>query len=334
MDVLTPTPSTARGSVSILLEKAEAGFHWRFPATGTTWEITVCGLDRTAATGLLQRTVQWLHGFEARYSRFQADSLISMLNARAGTGQWTPLTRADEVMFAQAREIWFLSDGLVDPSSLPLTLLWKNAEASGRPPSPEARHAATRLVGWEQVEIDSRGVRLPKPGMGLDFGGFGKELAVDHLARMIAGYGATAGLVNGGGDIATFGHPPDQPCWHVGLENVDPSQTGGRGVGLVDLAVATSGHRHRTFTYEGIHYSHLIDPRTGDPSTRQVESASIVAPSCLQAGLLATAACLSEPAEALARIAGTPLVEGMLQTPRGIRRTAGFDHYATFHQTT
>lgn len=322
-------PSASPTSTTLYLETSPEGFRWRFGAMGTRWEVIVSGLDRAAATGLLQRSVQWIHGFEARYSRFRADSLVSRINARAGSGEWTALTPADESVFRFAEEAWYQTAGLVDPSTLPLALAWDYRREDPQPPTEEEKNRAQALTGWEQVERGPHGVRLPRAGMGLDFGGFGKELAVDQLAQMVLGFGATAGLVNGGGDVAAVGTPPDRPCWHVGLEDARTPTGAERGVGLRDLAVASSGHHRRAFTHGGRRYSHILDPRTGEPSTSPVLAASIVAPTCFQAGLLATCACLLEPAEALRRIEQVPLAEGTLQTPEGFRSTAGFSRFAT-----
>lgn len=316
-------------SLRVTLESCPEGFRWTFPAMGTTWEIIIGEVDRDTATHLLRLTVQWVHGFEARYSRFRPDSLISQINDRAGTGEWTFLSRADQTVFLHAQEIVFNTDGLIDPTALPLSKLWDYRCLRTTLPTEEEIEHARSLVSWSAVERGPLGVRLRHPGMGLDFGGFGKELAVDQIARVVAGHGIRAGLVNGGGDISVIGTPTDKPCWHIALENPDDGATEQQGLGVRDGAVASSGHHRRCFEYQGKRYSHLIDPRHGRPSTSSVRAASILAPTCLQAGILATSACLLEPAEALRKIEQTPLAEGGLFTPNGFRATAGLAQYTT-----
>src|SRR5690606_41736115 len=75
------------------------------------------------------------------------------------------------------------------------------------------------LVGWKQLERRAGAVRL-KPGMEIDFGGIGKEYAVDRalaLARQQAP--GTPLLVNFGGDIAAW--CGDAAAWLVGAGRLD-----------------------------------------------------------------------------------------------------------------
>jgi len=60
-------------------------------------------------------------------------------------------------------------------------------------------------------------------------------------------------------------------------------------VRLTDRAVATSGDYARSFTLDGRRYGHILDPRTGLPVQSGCQSVSVIAPSCLMAGILSTA---------------------------------------------
>ena len=62
--------------------------------------------------------------FEAKYSRFKEDSLISHINRSAGM-DWVELDEEAESLLGLADSVTFLSTGVLDPTALPLTRLWK-----------------------------------------------------------------------------------------------------------------------------------------------------------------------------------------------------------------
>ena len=101
-----------------------------------------------------------------------------------------------------------------------------------------ATEAARALVGWPKVQRQPNRVYLPVAGMGLDFGGFGKEYAVDIVAQIAAHAGIPDVLVDFGHDIRVMGAPPGRPAWHVGLE--DPARPG-TAWGMASVAAPGAG---------------------------------------------------------------------------------------------
>lgn len=317
----------------IRLEPTAFGYRWSFPAMGTLWEIQVSGPSEKEAIELVGATVRWCMGFEQRYSRFKPESWLSQVNANAGSGTWMPLTPSDNELIDAAREAHFLSEGLVDATAQPLVALWDYRRPEPRPPGEAAIDQALQLVGLDKIETRAGGIRLPLPGMGLDFGGFAKELAVDRLGQILSEAHCAAALVNGGGDIVAFGRPTDDSAWAIGLESPDAAGTCWGGVEIVDHAVATSGGYQRYFTYQNRRYSHLVDPRSGRSAACEVEAASIIAPTCFQAGVTASAACLLPLGEAKAMVDATPLTEGCLHANGRRIFSHGFSSHATSRQT-
>jgi hypothetical protein len=85
----------------------------------------------------------------------------------------------------------------------------------------------------------------------------------------------------------------------------------------------------RGFTINGVHYSHIVDPRTGRP-TGHVLSATVVAKNAADAGALATAFCvlMPEESERLSRV--VPGAEFMLVLADGHRvESAGWRRLRT-----
>ena len=210
---------------------------------------------------------------------------------------------------------------------LPLIELWDFKKKRDRLPLEGEINAALRLVGWSKVERRQGEVRLPEEGMALDFGGFGKEYAVDKVAAIAVGHGLTGCLVDFGQDIHAVGTPPGRPAWHVGLENPEKPGTSRGSLAARDVGIATSGDYCRYFEYEDIRYGHIIDPRKGRPVRNTILSASIVANSCLEAGVLSTAAFVLGEEEGMDLIEDSFGMEGCLFMENGVRQSGGFLKY-------
>jgi hypothetical protein len=85
-----------------------------------------------------------------------------------------------------------------------------------------------------------------------------------------------------------------------------------------DRTVATSGDYRRGFEIGGRHYSHIVDPRTGQPAD-QIISSTVVAQSPSEAGALATALSVLTPEGSARLVASLPGVEYLLINKNGDR---------------
>jgi thiamine biosynthesis lipoprotein len=189
-----------------------------------------------------------------------------------------------------------LSGGLFDVTSGVLRRAWDFRRTPPSVPAAAELAAATALIGWSRVEWDERTVRLPAPGMEIDFGGIGKEYAADRAATICAEHGIAHALVNLGGDVRAVGPQEDGTPWRVGIRHPRRPEASGAAIAEVMLdagAVATSGDYERYVEIAGRRYCHILNPRTGMPATHW-QSISVVAPLCVVAGSCATIAMLAE----------------------------------------
>jgi thiamine biosynthesis lipoprotein len=273
-----------------------------FRALGTECEVQFTAPDPVVGKAFSTAAVAWVQAFEAKYSRFRPDSVISQINDAAGR-DWIAIDAEAEEIFAVADQVYTLTRGVLDPTLLPLLRVWNYKAASPRLPSEAEVAAALRLVGWPRVRREPGRIMLPETGMGLDLGGFGKEYAVDCVAALGRAHGLANVLVDFGHDVSASGGPPDAPCWMVGVENPQKLGTSLMALALHGRGVASSGNGIRCFTIDGRRYGHIIDPRNGSPVWNGVQQVTVVANSCLEAGLLSTTAVVLGPEE------GTRLVE-------------------------
>lgn len=299
-----------------------------FPALGTQCEVQYAapGGD-TQATAFEQAAQAWVTAFEARYSRFRPDSLVSRINAAAGRS-WVEVDAEMEGLLKLCDTLVFMTQGVLDPTALPLIRLWNYKADTPRVPTAAEIAAARSLVGWKKLQRAPGKVFLPEPGMALDFGGFGKEYAVDITAQIATDHGIVSALVDFGHDLRAVGAPPGRPAWHIGLE--DPKQPGvsAGSMAIVGKGVASSGDYLRGFVVEGKRYGHIIDPRTGSPVANGCQQATVVASTCLQAGVLSTTAFVLGVPRGIEFIQSCPGAEGLLVLERARAQTRGFFNYA------
>ena len=316
-----PPPAPAQLPADLPLRKLS------FPALGTSCEVQYAapGGDVQAA-GFERAAVAWVNAFEAKYSRFRPDSLISRINAAAGR-TWVEIDAEMEGLLKLCDTLHFMTQGVLDPTALPLIKLWTYKSEKPRIPEAAEIAAARALVGWKKVQRAAGKVFLPEAGMALDFGGFGKEYAVDIVAQLAGDHGIPAALVDFGHDLRAVGAPPGRPAWHIGLE--DPLKPGAAAgsIGVVGKGVASSGDYLRCFTIAGKRYGHIVDPRTGWPVSNGCVQATVIAGTCLQAGVLSTTAFVLGVPKGVEFIQASAAAEGLILTEKVRAQTRGFFHY-------
>ena len=147
-------------------------------------------------------------------------------------------------------------------------------------------------VGWSKANWQ-RPVLTLRPGMQIDFGGIGKEYAVDRATALLSEASNLPCLVNFGGDLFATDCPPGTEGWSVGIEAIDANATNvQRRIRLQRGALATSGDTRRFVLRDGVRYGHVLDPASGWPIAAAPRSVTVAADTCTEAGMLATLAML------------------------------------------
>ena len=260
-------------------------------ALGTSVHVLTTDPNELPAAELAVREI--LDDVDAAYSRFRADSELSALNASGGRSVTvSPLlaTAIDTALRAAS-----LTRGAVDPTlgtAIRIAGYDDDFSRIARDGGPVTLHPV-RVAGWRAVHVDraSRRVLLPD-GVELDLGSTGKALAAD-LAAHAAHTAMTGGgvLVSLGGDIAIAGTPPTGG-WRVLVaeDSAVPPDSDGQVICVGRGGVATSSTTVRRWTRGGIILHHIIDPKTGLPASGPWRTVTVVAASCVDANIAATAA--------------------------------------------
>lgn len=264
--------------------------HHRFQAMGGPCELQLEAPSEPQAMAAFEAAEREVRRIEARYSRYRPESLLSCLNAQAG-GDWLDCDDETLHLLDVAHHLHEDSGGLFDATSGILRRAWR-FDGSREAPDDAELEPLLALVGWAGVQRRGREVRLARAGMELDFGGFGKEYAVDRVAALWQQAGVKHGLVNLSGDIRVWGGRPDGAPWQLGIQHPRRPGTLLASLPLKEGALATSGDYERYFIDSaGKRHCHILHPSTGRPAYHW-QSVSVVAPLALMAGGLSTAAML------------------------------------------
>ena len=118
---------------------------------------------------------------EAKYSRYRPGNIVHAINN--ADGRTIVVDEETARLLDYAQQLFELSDGKFDVTSGILRRVWR-FDGSDRVPSRKAVAALLALVGWQKARWQSPELTL-LPGMEIDFGGIGKEYAVDRAAALV-----------------------------------------------------------------------------------------------------------------------------------------------------
>lgn len=266
-----------------------------FRAMAAENEMQVHADDAARAGVAAQAAIEEVRRIEAKYSRYRDDSVLSRINAAAG-GEAVAIDEETEQLLDFAHACHEQSEGAFDPTSGVLRRAWNFHEP--HVPSDAELAPLLALIGWDRVERSPARVRLPQAGMELDFGGFGKEYAVDRAAVHLRDAGIASGMVNLAGDLTILGPQPDGSPWRVGIRHPRKPDALIATIPVYSGGIATSGDYERFVEVDGVRHCHVLHPRTGRPA-RGLQSVTVHAPTCLVAGSASTIAMLKGAEEGL-----------------------------------
>jgi thiamine biosynthesis lipoprotein ApbE len=265
---------------------------YRASALGTSMDVVVTDPDTLdAATAAVEAVVA---AIDLACSRFREDSELSRLLAGGGPREGTvsPLLAQALATAIRAAE---LTDGAVDPTvgeavrSAGYSVDFDAVPIDGAP----LTLAVSPVPGWRRIRLFpvTRRVEIDA-GVEVDLGATAKALAADlaAAAALDAMHGGGV-LVSLGGDVAVAGDPPEEG-WHIQIAEdsraaITPD---GETIAIRAGGIATSSTTVRRWRRGGVELHHIIDPATGLPTAGPWRTVSVVAGSCVDANIAATAA--------------------------------------------
>lgn len=227
--------------------------------------------------------------FEARFSRFKADSELSRFNARHMEKQ----TVSEEflTLLHKSGEYHLFTEGLFNPTILPALeqegYVKSRLEGFTSPDMPTANDSP--ILSLSNIDIDEKMLTVDTHGAKIDFGGIGKGYVIDQVALTLRSRGYTDFLIDAGGDLYAAGknQMKQYPAWTIDIEHPKYPEQSLATLMLTDMAATTSGINRRHWINGTQVKHHIIDPRTGQSAETDIVSATVVAETAALADVLA-----------------------------------------------
>lgn len=285
---------------------------------GTSLELKIAAPSPAAASRVEKSALDEIDRLARILSAWDPASEFSRWNSTRGTAVVVSPELFEVLGLFDA---WRLeTGGALDASAETIGRAWKKAAGQGRVPTRTELAEAVRIARQPHWRLDAKAhaaTRLNDAPIALN--SLAKSYIVGRAALAACASGATGVTVNIGGDLAVRGQMTET------VDIVNPRADAENGapikrVRVRELAVATSGSYRRGYDIGGRHYSHIVDPRTGQTAD-DVAGVTVVAADAATAGALATAFSVMGSARSLKLAAAHPGVEFMLIAANG-KRTA------------
>lgn len=263
--------------------------HKTLKLMGSRFDITVVSTNEELGHINIEEAVAEISRIEKLISAWDPNSETSLINENAGI---RPVKVSGELidLIARAKQVSDLTDGAFDISYSSLDKIWRFDGSMDYLPTQEQIKNSVSKIGYEKIILDQKAqtVFLKEKGMKISFGAMGKGYAADKAKSLLISKKVIAGIINAGGDLTTWGTKASGEKWLIGIANPLNKDRIFSWLPIVESSVATSGNYEKFVSFEGKRYSHIIDPRTGYPSTG-INSVSIFAKSAELCDALATA---------------------------------------------
>ena len=255
---------------------------------GTRFDISVVETDSLKASHYIDLAVSEISRIEKLISSWDNKSQTTLINRNAGIKP----VKVDIELFNLIKRSLALSkltDGAFDISYASMDKIWKFDGSMKAMPSENEIKASVEKVGYQNISLNEKDqtVFLKLKGMKIGFGAIGKGYAADKAKKLLISKGVIAGIMNASGDMNTWGKQPNGDYWKVAITNPLNKKNAFGLLPIKSGAVVTSGNYEKYATFNGKRYSHIIDPRTGYPSSGII-SATVFAPKAELADALAT----------------------------------------------
>nr|WP_179316906.1 FAD:protein FMN transferase [Winogradskyella undariae] len=284
---------------------------------GSRFDITVIASDSITGNKYIDTAVAEITRIEKLISSWDNNSQTSLINKNAGIKP----VKVDIELFKlveRAIAISKLTDGAFDISYASMDRIWKFDGSMTVMPSKEEIKASVAKVGFKNIILDKtkHTVYLKIKGMKIGFGAIGKGYAADKTKEILISKGVYSGIINASGDMNTWGKQMDGSDWKVAITNPLNKNKVFALLPISNGAVVTSGNYEKYVNFNGKRYTHIIDPRTGYPSSGII-SVTVFAPKAELADALATSVFVMGIDVGLDRINQLPQIECIIIDDKG-----------------
>lgn len=295
----------------------------------------------------LEECFSMAEAYETLFSASKEGSDIWNLNHAKGK----PVEISKETYDLLKEAVYYaeLTEGKIDPTTLPLSRLWgfysetddmditenipiqgdsaQNIPAS-RVPSPEEIETCLSHVDYRLLSLSEENGQyiavLNDAGAQADLGFIAKGYIADKMKEYLVSQGVESGIIDLGGNILTIGEKPDGSSYSVGIKPLDENGLPVTVLSVTDKSVVTSGIYERCFEENGVSYHHILDAVTGYPAENELYGVTILSGSSMTGDALSTTCMLLGLEDGIQLIESLPETEAVFITKdKTVYKTSG-----------
>ena len=252
---------------------------------GTSYSIKINHNKFFKDSKLKNKIEKELNYISSVFSTYDKKSELSLIN----NSKKNSFTISDDMMIVLEKSLYFseISDGMYDPTVFPLVDLWGfGPSLKSDKPKNDSIIKVLNYVSYKNIEISNNKINLKNKNTIIDLSSIAKGYAVDKVADLLLNEGYDNFMVEIGGEVKCIGKNHGAE-WVIGITNpLDDFSL--IKTNLSNLSMATSGSYNNYTYYDGIKYSHIINPKTGFPLENNIISATVIAQDCIDADAIAT----------------------------------------------
>jgi thiamine biosynthesis lipoprotein len=234
----------------------------------------------------INKAIEEVVRIEALISSWKTNSQTSLINRNAGN---KPVKVSKELINLITRSIKVskLSNGYFDITFASLKSVWDFKNTKHTIPDSITIINSVKLINYRNIELNDSTVYLKHKGMKLDFGAIGKGYSANRAKLIMEQNHIENGIVNAGGDLISWGGNEENKDWRIGIADPENKKNIISWLNITDMAVVTSGNYEKFVVIDGVKYCHIINPKTGYPTTG-IQSVTIICKNAELADDLAT----------------------------------------------
>ena len=247
---------------------AQKRFTKEIKLMGSHFDITIVAKDSSIAHNHIKTAINEIKRIEKLISSWKPNSQTSKINNNAGI---MPVKVDAELFNLIKRSIVIskLTDGAFDITYASMDKIWKFDGSMKEFPSKIKIKNSIKKIGYQNIILDEnkKTVFLKIKGMKIGFGAIGKGYAADKAKELLIKNNVEAGIINAAGDMNTWGKQPNGKYWQIAITNPLNKNKAFAILPLKQGAVVTSGNYEKFVKFNGKRYTHIINPKTGYPSS-------------------------------------------------------------------
>lgn len=277
-----------------------------------------CGLEHPDSELLLEQAFDKLAYYEKTFSANDASSVLMVINQQAGVGPVQVPSDLFDLIDIGRQASLDMSD-LLNIAIGPLIKLWHVGFADAKRPTDAQIQAVLPLINPEKIQLNpaDKTVYLTEQGMEIDLGALAKGYFADKIIDFFKAQGASAGFIDLGGNVLTFGAMPknETGMWQIGIQNPAlPRGHYARVLKIKNLSVVTSGIYERQLSADGQDFHHIFDSRTGYPVQSDLASLTIISEKSLDGEIWTTKLFGKSAAQVIAQVNQIDGIEALVIT--------------------